>query len=317
MDLHEFEEYLILKGHRPYTIECHLRRMRQLLNACSPFEQKTVRSFLITKRKAGIKATSLNRLIITLRHFSVCHKLNWGTKYPLFTKLEEPQKEIFSDEQIEAVINLPCQPRFRKLTWARWTMWLKVLSFSGMRASEVSTLTVDQIDWATNNFVLPKTKTKPRRVPIAMNIKNELLEYVKGKDKYLFPVSSKRGYVWRQGWQKHIDLRLKVLGIKRDGLTTHSFRHSFITNLWEENVPAPDIMNIVGHSDITTTLKYSHLGNKSAQKSINRHSIIQKQAPTNEMLEAFIEEGKRRGIFNTSKFEYEVTGESLYIRCKS
>lgn len=315
MSLVQFEEYLILEGHREYTIECHLRRLKQLLANCTPFNEEKVKQFLILKKKAGVKGASLNRLIITLRKYSRCAGLEWGLHFHLF-KEEEPNKGVFSDEEIESIISLERLPGCRPEVWKRWTVWLQVLAFSGMRPNEVSTLTVDQIDWGTNNFVLAVTKTRPRRVPIAAILKPILKEYLKDKEHYLFPVSSKRGHVWRQGWQKHMDLRMRAVGIKRANLTTNSFRHSFISNLWEERAPLPDIMSIVGHKKPETTLRYSHLGNRSAQKSINQHTIVKKYAEPDEQLEDLIEEAKRRGMLTNEHFEWSISNHSLHIEIK-
>lgn len=317
MDLSEFEQTLTLLGHRKYTVECHLRRIRQVLVACQPLTKETFEKFLVAKRQAGGKASSLNRLIITLRHYARCYDIEWGKNVQLIPDRDEPDKEIFSDHEIELIIGLPCPIRFRKNVWDRWTMWLMVIAFSGMRASEVSTLTVDQIDLGSNNFVLPKTKTKPRTVPIASILREPLERYLADKTHYLFPTPSKRGHVWRQGWQKHVALRIKLVGIKRKGLSAHCFRHSFASTLWEEGVPLPDLMNICGWRSVKTAMRYSHLGNRSAQKSINRHSLIQKHSKPDEMLISFIEEAKKRGLFNSEKFSWQITDDSLHIEIVS
>lgn len=316
MTLDLLEQELTFQGHRRYTIECHLRRVRQIFRECEPLTEANFRTFLLSKLQNNRKASSLNRLILSVRHYGRVYDIEWCKKYPLIKKIEATQKEIFSDEEIESIISLEKPAYFHHEVWARWTMWLKILAFSGMRASEVSSLTVEQIDWGTNNFILPKTKTVPRRVPIASNIKADLKEYLKTVTTFLFPMPGPLGHVWRQAWQRHLDIRMKALGIKRPNLTTHSFRHSFISNLWEEGAPLPDIMSIVGHRKAETTLQYSHLGNKSAQTSINKHSIVRKSVSAEDLLEQFVEEAQKRGMLKRDKFTWNITDQALYIEIR-
>ncbi len=312
MSLAQFETHLIRKGLRTYTIQCHLQRMRQIMAHCPELSYETIESYLTSKKKLGVKGSSLNRLVITVHSYCEAHNLAWGKRIKFF-KEEPTYKGVFSDEEIEQLINLECPSDCRQNIWDRWSLWLKVLAFTGMRPNEVSTLTVDQVDWGSNNFILPTTKTVPRRVPIAPNLQEDLKEHLSTCTHYLFPVPSPRGHVWRQGWQKHFALRKKLVGLTRQGLTPNSFRHSFISNLWEEATPLPDIMNIVGHRNPKTTLKYSHLGNKSAQKSILRHSLIRKHTTPHLKLQRWIEEGERLGLFEGSEFQFTIENNKVAV----
>lgn len=307
-----FEDFLIRRGLRSYTIACHLQRLRQINSECDEFTFATIEKYLTQKKKSGIKGSSLNRLVITIHSYCEALSLEWGKDIKFF-KEEPTYKGVFNDEEIEKLIEQPCPPDCRTNIWERWTMWLQVLAYSGMRPNEVSTLTVDQIDWGSNNFILPTTKTVPRRVPIAPNLKKELIEYLPSCTTHLFPTPSPRGHVWRQGWLKHFDMRKKMAGLTRPGLTPNSFRHSFISNLWEEATPLPDIMNIVGHRNPKTTLGYSHLGNKSAQKSILRHSLIRKHTTPHLKLQRWIEEGERLGLFEGSDFKYTLSHDKVSV----
>lgn len=312
MELNKFESYLLRKGLREDTIAAHLQRMKHVLNSVGSLSPESFEEFLMNKKRNGIKGSSLNRFIITLRSYGAFKELEWTKTVPLF-KEEATNKAIFSDSEIEAIISLERPPRFRFDVWDRWTMWLRILAFSGMRASEVSTLKPEQIDFGTNTFILDHTKTIPRRVPIANNLLPDLEKYVKASNKWLFPSPTKRGHVWRSGWHKHFNIRKDSLGLKRPNLTVHSFRHSFISNLWEEAVPLPDIMNIVGHKKPETTLKYSHLGMKSAQKSINKHSIIRKNISSKNKLKLFLEYANQAGLMEDEEFEWILEQDFIAI----
>lgn len=308
MSLELYEAYLVRTIKREATVKNHLAKFKQLSRECTPLTYKNVELFLTRKKKAGVKGASLNRFIITLRNYNKFKPLRWIEKLKLYP-VEEPQKSVFSDQEILSVINMPRIKNCPQVSWDKWTMWLKVIAFSGMRPQEVSKLTLSDVDWGSNNFLLGKTKTRPRRVPIAKIIQDDLREYLKSIDNYLFPTPS--GHVTAPLWIDHLNKRLRVLGIKRDGLSAHSFRHSFISNLWEEEVPLPDIMNIVGHRSVKTTMQYSHLGNKSAQKSINRHSIIQKTVSNIEALKLLLEDATKRGLLDRDDIKFEISKDKL------
>jgi integrase len=56
-----------------------------------------------------------------------------------------------------------------------------------------------------------------------------------------------------------LKLRCKNLGIVKDEIHCHIFRHSFITQLIKSNAPLPSIAKLVGHKDLSSTQIYSHM----------------------------------------------------------
>jgi len=55
-----------------------------------------------------------------------------------------------------------------------------------------------------------------------------------------------------------MDIICKKADINKSGM--HVFRHSFVTRLFEENVPIKIISSLIGHNKIETTLNiYTHL----------------------------------------------------------
>jgi len=302
--------HLLRQGLRQDTITAHVSRLNYIKSQVTPLTKNNFENWLMGKLPS-VKKSSLNRYIITMR--SYCHYEDWDWRLPLF-KEDATHKAIFSDGEIEAFLSLPRPPHFNRVNWYQWTVFFSVLAFSGMRGSEVAQLRSEMVDFGSNNFILDHTKTVPRRVPISAILQPLVIQYVKLHNGWLFPSPTKRGHVWRSGWSKQFNIRVKMLGIKRSSLTTHSFRHSFITNLWEENTPLPDIMHIVGHKKAETTLQYSHLGNKSAQRAVNNHSLVKKTLDPHVQLQSIIDDLQKRGVFNDNRFEYKITSESLELK---
>jgi integrase/recombinase XerD len=58
---------------------------------------------------------------------------------------------------------------------------------------------------------------------------------------------------------RHIFNRyVRLSDIKKD-ITPHSLRHTFICHAIEDGIPLLEIMSIVGHEDIKTTMVYTHI----------------------------------------------------------
>lgn len=60
----------------------------------------------------------------------------------------------------------------------------------------------------------------------------------------------------------HVVAAARRAGIKKEGVTTHTLRHSYATHLLEEGVALPTIQEWLGHSSIESTRLYSHVTGK-------------------------------------------------------
>ena len=116
-------------------------------------------------------------------------------------------------------------------------------------------------------------KRKLRVLPIGQKVEiTDLLKKIKDETKskiFVFENNrmTKKGRPHKQSTSKPFDNSYCSRPFKRmlrsleidDKYSTHSLRHSFVTNLMRKNVSPQKIGNVVGHSSITMTEIYGHL----------------------------------------------------------
>lgn len=149
---------------------------------------------------------------------------------------------------------------------------LELIYGTGLRVSELVSLTVYDVDFY-NAFLRIKGKgSKERIVPI----NNASLKYLKlYLDRRCLLLKKKtsdelflnaRGEgISRQGFFKNLKKILAKKGMPTN-ISPHSLRHSFATHLIENGADLRSVQTMLGHSDITTTKIYTHISNEKVTK---------------------------------------------------
>ncbi|MCI8549855.1 MAG: site-specific integrase [Lachnospiraceae bacterium] len=109
----------------------------------------------------------------------------------------------------------------------------------------------------------PKSESSRRTIPLASELL-EILSRFKGEQRYVFGEEKPLDPRTMQNRFKKI---LKEAGI--DGRTFHTLRHTFATNCVENGMDVKTLSEILGHSDVKTTLnRYVHPTMDSKRKQI-------------------------------------------------
>ena len=147
---------------------------------------------------------------------------------------------------------------FDVLPDGKWQTIFAIAYFTGSRISEVLSLDVDDIGTDRISFRRENTKTKkPRRAMVVDALLPFLAAYDAPQSGYLFPArhnAKGSSHITRQAADLVLRDACEMIGL--DGVSTHSFRRSFATNLHRQGYSLAKIARLLDHSSPTMTARY-------------------------------------------------------------
>jgi site-specific recombinase XerD len=239
-----------------------------------------------TFKSNEVTGETVNKHLRTLKAgFNFAIKLNWIEKNPFdkVVKIKIPQKEpqIFTDENLSDLFKVIDDIRI-----------LNIAKFglnSGFRLNEILNLQWNDIDFSNETITIRNKATfrtksgKIRVVPLTNKLK-EILLIVQGnksesniieikpiQDSYIF--KKPNGYRFSPDFISHrFKKYCRVAGLP-ERLHYHSLRHQYITDLIKRGLSINFVKELAGHSDIKTTLGYTHITTEDLRQAINKITI--------------------------------------------
>lgn len=226
---------------------------------------KEIAHFRSQLEKLGLTETSILRKLQALRTFwNFLMREEWVKHNPLsfceFPKIWNKLPHFLSLSQVNRLLTAPKQHSFRG---TRDRAILALLYGCGLRVSEVCQLDICDIEDALIR-VWGKGR-KQRLVPILQSALTAVDDYLvchrdrfAGKEQALF-LNSKGHRLSRIAIWRFVKKYAQVAGLDQR-LHPHALRHSFATHLMDGGADIRVIQELLGHSNIATTDRYTHLG---------------------------------------------------------
>lgn len=145
-----------------------------------------------------------------------------------------------------------------------------LLYSSGLRRSELLNLKLKDIDFERKVIIVRSGKgKKDRQTLLADNLQIIIKEYIEKYEPNEYLIEGTTGDKYSaSSVAKIIKTAAEKSGITKR-VTPHVLRHSFATHLLENTVDIRYIQELLGHSSIKTTMRYTHVANTKIRQIIS------------------------------------------------
>lgn len=151
-----------------------------------------------------------------------------------------------------------------------------LLLLTGARLRELLDARWENVDVERRSWLIPTSKTgKPRHVPLSTAAVAIIEKLPRFKDcPWLVPNTDTRlPFVSiKHGWQKAIEVA------KLPGLRLHDLRHSAASFMVNSGVDLFAVGKVLGHANVASTARYSHLANETLLKAVEAGAAKQATA---------------------------------------
>jgi site-specific recombinase XerD len=258
------------------------------LNAARSFvaslQEKTTRYDnhpIAPKKEGGLSAFTIHSYVRAIKSFA-----NWlydegFTKQNLLAKLKRPQLpkpmiDILNDEEINRLVN-----SLNPNTFLGLRMMCVVLLFldTGIRASELLGLKLDDIDWDSDTIKVCGKGSKERIVSFDPQTKKYLLRYLSAFRPKPANGNTQEVFLSVDGTPltycaiAHMIKRVGE-GVDIPRLHPHLFRHTFAVHYLMLGGDLMTLKLILGHCDISVTQVYLHLAESHVKVQKERFSAV-------------------------------------------
>ena len=274
------------KGYSPNTVENYLRDVNQFLEwgrveDVRGITLQAVNDHLLRLKKRDYQKSSMNRKLASLSSF-----LRFLLKQKLiqeniavhidFPQFKKRLPKVVSKANLHRLFDEHVAPPDQDpLRYERDKTMLSMLFFCGLRVSEVVSLGLKAVNLSERYLRVKGKGDKERVIPLSESIYVILCAYVeswRGVLRQTFfsktngaPLTRQRVWDILKTWQKVYGLSEKI--------SPHHLRHSFATQLLENNVDLRYIQDMLGHSSIATTQIYTAVSTK------HLHEVFKKAHP--------------------------------------
>ena len=252
--------------------------------ATTTCKKRDITFFLKGLKRKGSSAKTLSRKISTLKLFFDFVSKRFDTiniaKQIQFPKIEKTLPSYLSETEVQNLLAAANKVNTDK--GIRNKVMLYVLYATGMRVSELVSLTAGQIQFDTGFIRLSGKGNKERFVPLPQNILDLLRYYLNQVHSKLLPkteesASNEPGYLFATSYNGSVKpisrqsfwvILKKILHSARifKNISPHSLRHSLATHLLKKGADMRSLQLLLGHENISTVQVYTHLRNEELRK---------------------------------------------------
>lgn len=261
--LKKMKDDMKMRNFSHYSFDTYSRKAKEITEYFKkPMEEVTtdeLREFLIMlkeKRKLANRTVNYYNSIIRFMYEVTLDKVLNKKQIPMLKDKRRVCK-VLTKEELSAFFDACDNPKYK--------MIFMLIYGSGLRIGEAANLRVEDIDSKKMRIFVREGKGNKERYTILPKVSLEMLrEYYKRErpnhpEGYLFlnregnPLKIERMRVFFRRYRRKAKLN--------EEFVVHSLRHSFATDLIERGATLIQVKELMGHSNIRSTMEYVHVAN--------------------------------------------------------
>lgn len=215
-----------------------------------------------------LKAPSIARCIASIRSFFKFMVSQGKLKHNISLELSAPKpaKALPKFLDVEEAFRLMEVPIEDGVNGLRDRAILEMFYSSGLRVGELAEVSLNALDLKEGLVRVRGKGNKERLVPVGSRALQAIQDYLNSRNE--LPIQSgheKYLFIGKQGKRintsviaKKLKAYAKRVGVRSD-ISPHTLRHTFATHLLSGGADLRGIQELLGHSSLSTTQKYTHI----------------------------------------------------------
>lgn len=236
---------------------------------------KNINEFISNMFNSGLKSSSINRKISSIKHFYLFLSKKKIIKYSPANEIETPKQQKYlpismSEDEVERLLS---SPNSNRIIEKRDKAMIEILYATGMRISELVNLKLTDVDFNRSVLKVFGKGSKERLVPYGEKAAEALDIYLRDRkrsdSKNVF-LSNRGSQITRGAFWQRIKIYIKRENLK-SSISPHTLRHAFATHLLNRGADLRSVQILLGHSDLSTTQIYTHIAKQRLGEILKKH----------------------------------------------
>jgi len=237
--------------------------------------QVVLEAFFMDLYKKGIQKSSIGRKVACFKSFE---KYMQSCNVNIYLRLTIPRIEkklpvYVTLDEITYLLDGVSNENLKSERPVRDKTILELLYATGVRCSELCGIKLRDIDFDQKTILITGKGDKQRIVLFGNKAKERILAYIQSERiidmhkeviDFLF-VTQLGASLQERTVQRILNRFSKVLGSKKE-ITPHKIRHSFATHLLNAGMDLRALQELLGHSSLATTERYTHISAKDLKE---------------------------------------------------